>query len=849
MIPLSFAQRRLWFLGQLEGASATYNIPLVLRLTGHVDREALAEALRDVVGRHEVLRTVFLAENGEPYQRILKAEESGFELAVEAVSEESLAGAVRGAVAYAFDLSSEIPLRATLFAVGQDDHALAVVVHHIAGDGWSVAPLARDVSVAYAARAAGRPPEWEPLPVQYADYVLWQRELLGDEQNPGSVLSRQLAYWRETLAGAPAELVLPTDRPHPAVASHQGHAVALELSAGAYKRLVKVTRERGVTLFMVVQAALAVTLNRLGAGNDIPIGAAIAGRTEKALEDLVGFFVNTLVLRTDLSGDPTMAQVLDRVREAGLGAFAHQDVPFEKLVEELAPVRSAARNPLFQVLLAVQNVASGALDLSGAGSPLSAVASSAGTAVSKFDLEVTVGEVLDAQGAPVGLRGTLIAAADLFDAETAERFAGWLLRAVETVVAEPQTRLSAVDVLGEAERRQVVAEWNDTARPLVDATLPELFEAQVARTPDAVAVVADGAELSYAELDARANRLAHYLIGRGVVAGSVVGVCLERGVDAVVALLGVVKAGGAYLPIDPAYPVDRIGFMLEDAAPVVVLASSATVRAVAGPVVVLDAPEVAGELVGLETDVPAERVLHGRGPAYVIFTSGSTGRPKGVVIEHRSVANLLGWAQEAFSADELARVVVSTSFSFDVSVFELFAPLVSGGSVEVVRDLLALADGGRGSRRASLVSGVPSAFARIVGDLVVAPRTVVLAGEALTADTVAGVRRVLPGVRVANIYGPTEATVYSTAWYADGDVEGAVPIGRPVSNARVFVLDAGMRPVPVGVAGELYVAGAGLARGYLNRPGLTAERFVANPFGAGERLYRTGDLVRWNAGG
>ncbi|MFJ9155107.1 amino acid adenylation domain-containing protein, partial [Streptomyces sp. NPDC102270] len=847
MIPLSFAQRRLWFLSQLEGPGATYNIPMALRLTGDVDREALAEALRDVVGRHEVLRTVFLAENGEPYQRVLKVEDSGFELAVEAVSQESLSSAVRGAVAYAFDLSAEIPVRATLFTVSEDDHALVVVVHHIAGDGWSTAPLARDVSVAYAARAAGRAPEWEPLPVQYADYVLWQRELLGDEQDPDSVLSRQLAYWRKTLAGSPAELELPTDRPRPAVAGHQGNAVAVELPAGLHECLVKVTRERGVTLFMVLQAALAVTLNRLGAGNDIPIGAAIAGRTEKALEDLVGFFVNTLVMRTDLSGDPTFDEVLERVREASLRAFEHQDVPFEKLVEELSPVRSMGQNPLFQVMLTVQNTASAALDLSGAGSLPSTLASSAGLGASKFDLEVSFGEVFDAQGKPAGIRGKLIAAADLFDAGTAERFAGWLLRVVETVVAEPQTRLSAVDVMGADERRQIVEEWNDTTVEVASSTLPGLFAAQVARTPDAVAVVSEGVELSYAELDARANAVARRLVDLGVGAESGVAVLMERSAELVVALLAVVKAGGYYVPLDARYPLAHRRMIVGETGASVVL-TDAELRGQAAELG-LAVLEVSGAGVAepLKDSCDVEAL------AYVMYTSGSTGRAKGVAVTHADVAALA--ADRRFAGAELERVLLHSPHSFDASTMELWVPLLTGRRVVVApagaltAASLAEVVAEHGVTWLFLTIGLFNLFAEQDPACFAGLREVWTGGEVVSRVLVDRVRSACPGTVVMNVYGPTEATTFATAHTAV-DGEGALPIGRPLDNMRAYVLDAALRPVPVGVAGELYVAGAGLARGYVARPGLTAERFVADPYGpAGGRLYRTGDLVRWNADG
>ncbi|MEU2340119.1 amino acid adenylation domain-containing protein, partial [Streptomyces sp. NPDC013172] len=873
MYPLSYAQRRLWFIGQLEGPSTTYNIPTVVPLPGRLDSAALGSALRDVIGRHEALRTVFPIVDGEPFQNVLDIDGLDWELHVREVPADALPAAIDEATQYVFDLQSEVPIQAWLFSTGPEEHVLTVVMHHIASDGWSTEPFIRDFTTAYEARLEGRAPQWEPLPVQYADYTLWQRELLGSEDDPDSVMSQQVAYWRQALAGAPEELELPFDRPRSLVADHRGHRVPLQISADAHARLLDVAREQGVTVFMLLQTALAVLLSKLGAGTDIPIGVAVAGRTDDALNDLIGFFVNTLVIRTDLSGDPTFQQLLAQVRDTGWRAFENQDVPFERLVEELAPARSLARQPLFQVMLTVEKDAQAVRGPSGprtGGASAPHPDSRPGVSVAKFDVDLNLSEMYYVDGAPAGIRGAVTGAAALFDAASVALIAERLVRVLEAVLADPGLPVSGVDVLGVAESDRVLRQWNHTGFVVPEVSVPELFAAQVARTPDAPAVASGGVEVSYAELDARANRLARYLSGLGVGPESVVGLCLPRGVEMIVAVLGVWKAGGAYLPVDPEYPAERIGFMLSDAAPVCVL----TVAGVAGalselegtagaePVVVLDDPGMVAGLAAEKGGAPRGAVPVVPGcAAYVIYTSGSTGTPKGVVVEHRSVAALVAWAGSRFgAAGEFERVLGSTSLSFDVSVFELLGPLCAGGCVEVVEDLLALADGTGGVGEVSLVSAVPSALVRVLsgaGSGLSGAGAVVLAGEGLSAGVLGAVREALPDAAVANIYGPTEATVYATAWFDDGaqrpEAGWVPPIGRPIGGARVFVLDDRLAPVPVGVPGELYIAGSGVARGYLGRAGLTAERFVADPFDTdpvgGGRLYRTGDVVRWGVDG
>ncbi|MGA5817950.1 amino acid adenylation domain-containing protein [Kitasatospora sp. NPDC094028] len=840
-MPLSSAQRRLWFLHRLEGPSATYNLPMALRLSGVPDREALAAALGDVVGRHESLRTVFPEDGGVPIQRVLEGVAP--ELTVREVAAGELETALSAAAAVGFELESEIPLRAELFVVSTDESVLLLTIHHIAADGWSMVPLSADLAAAYGARVRGGAPQWEPLAVQYADYTLWQQGLLGEEGDPESLIARQLAFWKSELADVPEELNIPTDRQRPAAASYRGASLGFTVPPEVHRGLQSLARESGATLYMVVQAGLAALLTRLGAGEDLPIGGAVAGRTDEALDDLVGFFVNTVVLRTDTSGDPTFRELLGRVRESDLAAFAHQDVPFERLVDAVGANRSLARHPLFQVMLVLQNNEQAHFTFA----DLRADWRRADPGVAKFDLSFELTE--RAEG---GLEGQLEYSGDLFERETAERICERFVRVLAAVAAEPDQRLGRIEVLDADERRKVMEEWNHAPRAVAALTTAELFAARVAAAPDAPALAFEGGCYSAAELDARSNRLARHLVDLGVGPESFVALALPRSVELVVAVLAVWKAGGAYLPVDPAYPADRISYMLDDARPLLVLTRSDVAdRVPAGrPVTVLDDAAV---MTSVEAQSPAGLAVTAglSNPAYLIYTSGSTGRPKGVVVSHSGIANLLAFQVELTEVGVGSRVLQFVSPSFDGAFWELCMGLFSGAALVVV-PAERLQAGGELERTLTEFEVTHVALPPVVlsamepKDGLLSGGCVISGGEALSGEVVA---RWSPGRRLVNSYGPTEATVCATNTAA---LSGSAtpPIGFPVFNARLYVLDPGLRPVAPGVAGELYVAGPGLARGYLGRPGLSAERFTADPYGpAGSRMYRTGDLVRWRADG
>ncbi|HEY7767794.1 non-ribosomal peptide synthase/polyketide synthase [Longimicrobium sp.] len=850
LLPLSFAQERLWFIDRLQPGSAVYNIPLARRLAGALDVAALERALGEIVRRHEALRTVFAEVDGSPVQVI--APFGGFALPVEDLSE--LGEADREAEVRrrageeprrAFDLAAGPLFRAALVRVDAEDHVLLLSMHHTVSDEWSMGVLFREMSALYAAYREGRESPLPELPVQYADYAVWQREQLA-----GAVLDRQLAYWRERLAGAPELLELPTDHPRPAVQTYRGATVPVELSPQLLERLRALGRSDGATLYMTLLSAFQVLLSKYGGSEDVVVGSPIAGRTRREVEELIGFFVNTLVLRADLSGDPSFRETLRRVREAALGADEHQEVPFEKLVAELQPERSLSHSPLFQVMFTLQDAGPGGAALPG----LRVGGVGAELASAQFDLSLTLAAT------PQGLRGGLNYSTDLFDRGTIERMLGHLQRVLEQAAARPEARLSELDLLGEAERRLVLHAWNDTAADYpADRCIHELFQAQAARTPHAVALRFEGESLTYAVLNERANRLAQHLRGHGVGPEVPVGVLMERSVEMVVSLLAVLKAGGAYVPLDPGLPAERLAYMLDDSAVPLVLVQAALREAVPARegVGVLAVDALAEEVAAESTENPPG----GPGPdslAYVIYTSGSTGRPKGVMNTHRGVVNLLWSMRGTVAMAPGDRLLAITTFAFDISVLELFLPLLSGARVEIL-DRFAASDPARlraavGAGVGTVLQATPATWRLLLdaGWEGAENLRALSGGEALPGELAARLRERVGALW--NVYGPTETTIWSTAQELGAGMDGGrghVSIGAPVANTRVYVLDRYLAPVPAGVPGELYIGGAGVARGYLGRPGLSAERFVPDPFSAesGARLYRTGDRARWRPDG
>ncbi len=899
-LPLSFSQQRLWFLDRMEPVNAHHNIPFALRLEGPLDPGALERALAEVVRRHEALRTVFREDDGGPVQVVLPAD--GFRLPVvelgglpQAERERAMRVRAEAELGRPVDLEAGPLMRAALLGMGRDEHVLLLMVHHAAGDAWSFGVLYRELSRLYAAFLAGEPSPLAPLPVQYGDYAAWQREHLR-----GDTLERQVAFWRERLEGAPPLLELPMDRPRPALQTHRAGEVAFTLPAALRSRLRELDRREGVTPFMTVLAALAVLLRRLSGQDDVVVGTPIAGRTRAETEGLIGFFVNMLALRTDLSGDPSFRELLGRVREATLGAYAHQDVPFEKLLEELRVQRSLGHASVYQVSMVLHNADVGLPELEGVRASIVALKNRS----TPFDLTLVVAETADG-----GMRGSLIYNADLFDEATAAAHAALLRAVLEDAAARPDAPISTIAPVLEEERAMQLERWSATARGLPShRPVHQLLREAARRAPDAPAVVQAGAEtLSHAELHRRADALARRLAGLGVAPETRVALCLERSPEMLVAVLAVLKAGGCYVPVDPAYPPERIRYVLADSGARVLL----TQQRLLGTL-----PEFAGEVVACDTPLPpapspargegehdnvepegqealpqnwgrvASLSEPGGGPpadassvsvdpdnaAYVIYTSGSTGRPKGVVVSHGALASYASAAVGLYGVGPGDRVLQFASLSFDASAEEIY-PALLGGACLVLRTDEMLADAATFLARCDAwgvsVLDLPTAYwheltaelergaLRLPG----AVRLVIIGGERALPERVAAWRRqVGDGVRLVNTYGPTEATVVATLAELQGRDEPPlrpdqppppVPIGRPVPGGRVYVLDPDMRPLPLGARGELYVGGAGVARGYLGRPELTAERFVPDPFAAegGARLYRTGDVARWRRTG
>ncbi|WP_414639269.1 amino acid adenylation domain-containing protein, partial [Archangium sp.] len=824
-LPLSFSQQRLWFLDQLSPGDPSFNVPLAVRVKGPLEAESLEWSLRELCRRHESLRTTFATVEGQPVQ--VSSPEPRFQLAVVDLSglseQEREAEVQRRAdedVAQPFELTKGPLLRVQLLRLAPQEGVLLVALHHIVTDGWSMGLFLKELGALYEAHSRGRPSPLPELPIQYGDYAVWQRGWLS-----GEVLEAQLAYWRKQLAGAPTILELPTDHPRPAVRSTRGAvAVGPTFPPALVQALRGMAQQEGVTFFMLLEAAFHTLLHRYSGQDDISVGTTVAGRTRTETEPLIGLFINTLVFRVNLAGEPTFRELLARVREMALGAYEHQEVPFEKLVDELAPERSLSHAPLFQAVFDMGGVAEGRVPTKLAELELTPL--SAQITTTKFDLALLMVDQED------GMVGLCQYSTDLFEEKTIRRMLGHLKTLLEGVASHPEQRLSKLPLLDEQERKQLLVEWNATEVAAPVACLHELFEEQARRTPEAVAVAFEGTQFTYQQLERHANQLAHYLRERGVGPDVVVGLCMDRGVELVIGVLGILKAGGAWLPLDPAYPVERLAYMLSDTgAPVLVTQER----------LAYEVPSHGEQRVVLDTEweqltrQSEERPRVEVGPenlAYVIYTSGSTGMPKGVLIEHRSVLNTLRGSLRECGMEPGQKVLQFASIGFDAAVQEMFLPLLNGGTLVFAPQEALLP----GPEMARFIKSQGITHLMVATPVLAALpyeessplRTVVVGGEACPVELV---DRWAPGRRFIQQYGPTEASITTASMRCEAG-QGKPPFGKPYPNTRLYVLDGKLEPVPVGVPGELYIGGAGVGRGYLGRPELTAGSFIPDPFGA-----------------
>jgi amino acid adenylation domain-containing protein/non-ribosomal peptide synthase protein (TIGR01720 family) len=851
-LPLSFAQQRLWFLHQLQPDSVAYNVPIAIRLTGSLQIAALKQSLSEIARRHEILRTTFTMIDGRPIQVVHEWIDSHQPWQIDITDLQERPAARREAemqrlatqaTRNSFDLEQGPLFSANLWQLNQTEHLLLLTIHHLVFDGWSVGVFYNELASLYQAFTVGSASPLPELPIQYGDFAVWQRAWL-----QGEALATQVAYWKQQLKDMLPALQLPTDRPRPAIQTFQGSCYSFVIPRPLTEMLKLLGQQEEVTLFMILLATFKLLLYRYTGQTDVVVGSPIANRNRSELENLIGFFVNTLILRTNLAGNPSFQELLKRVREMSLGAYAHQDLPFEQLVETLQPERDLSQQPLFQVMFVLQNTSLEKLELPGL--TLSPVLIESGT--SKFDLSLILEESLD------GLTGILEYNTDLFDPNTITRMMAHFQNLLKHIVINPAQKLLDIPMLVEGEE-ELLRSWNDTQTSYPDPNrwIHQLFEAQVEQTPQAIALVYEDKSLSYHQLNQRANQLAHYLQAHGVGPEIRVGVCMERSLEMVIALYGILKAGGAYLPLDPTYPQERLTFMLQNAQATLLLTQRHLLPLLPVqpiPIICLDA----------NWDVMADQATHnpdsgvgGDNLAYVIYTSGSTGQPKGVMNTHQAIRNRLLWMQDAYRLTQTDRVLQKTPFSFDVSVWEFFWPLLAGA-----RLILARPEGHKDSaylvkliaqQKVTSLHFVPSMLQAFIQEPNLEQcdqlRRVICSGEALPFDLQERFFARFPQpVELHNLYGPTEAAIDVTAWVCQRHSKcRLVPIGRPIANIQIYILDSQFQPTPIGVPGELYIGGAGLARGYQQRPDLTAESFIPNPFSRepGSRLYRTGDLARY----